>query len=109
MTFNLFYDIIYIILTIFKFYRKFTQNRVLDCKIINHTNKGKTNMKDRTAACIYYTNAHGICEKGFKDVTLKTCKNCSKYKPRKTNHKPESVASKRRKDTDRHDNWKTRY
>ncbi len=63
-------------------------------------------MKDRIAPCIYYTCAGGICQKGKKDVTLAKCKNCPKYRPRKSNHRPETISSKRRKDKDRHDNWR---
>lgn len=60
-------------------------------------------MKDRLSPCIYYTCCGGDCKKGFRQVTLQKCKNCLKYRPRKSNHKPETVASKRRKDRDRHD------
>ena len=28
-------------------------------------------MKDRTNPCIYYVCAHGTCQKGRKDVTVK--------------------------------------
>lgn len=63
-------------------------------------------MKDRTTPCVYYTCAHSICNKNFKDVTMKKCKNCSKYKPRKVTVKQLSVKSKRQKDKDKHDNWK---
>lgn len=64
-------------------------------------------MKDRNIPCIYYTCAHGTCQKNFQDVTTKKCKNCAKYRPRKQSVRPESVQSKRRKDKDRHDNWRS--
>ncbi len=64
-------------------------------------------MKDRIVPCIYYTCAHAPCQKGRKDVTLSKCKNCSKYRPRKTGRHPEPVAVKRRKDKDRHDRYDT--
>lgn len=70
---------------------------------------GGYSMKDRNVPCIYYTCANGICQKGFKDVTLKKCKNCPKYKARKVSKKPESIKVRKRKDKDRHDNWKTNY
>ena len=54
-------------------------------------------MKDKLSPCIYYTNAHGICGKGRKDVTLKKCRNCPKYKGRKLSKKPEPVRLKREK------------
>lgn len=60
--------------------------------------------KDRLSPCIYYTNCGGTCMKGFKDVTLKRCKNCPKYKPRKGLRR-ESIKDKRQKDKDRHDSW----
>lgn len=63
-------------------------------------------MKDRISPCIYYVCAHADCQKGKKDVTMNKCKNCPKYKPRKTTKRPESVKSKKAKDKDRHDNWK---
>lgn len=44
-------------------------------------------MKDRTLPCIYYTCCNGTCQKGFKEVTLSKCKNCKKYKPRKSKKK----------------------
>lgn len=62
--------------------------------------------KDRTAPCIYYVCAHKDCKKGFKDVTIKRCKNCAKYKPRKTNNHTEPIKHKRQKDFDRHNNWR---
>lgn len=65
-------------------------------------------MKDRQIPCIHYTCAHQSCDKGFKDVTLKKCKNCNKYLPRKVSKHPEPIKSKRQKDIDRHDNWKYR-
>lgn len=64
-------------------------------------------MKDRNIPCIYYTCAHETCQKHIKDVTMKTCKNCKKYKPRKVTKKPEPIARKRQKDKDRHDNWRS--
>jgi hypothetical protein len=66
-------------------------------------------MKDRNIPCIYYTCAHEACLKGFKDVTVNKCKNCLKYKPRKTSRRQEPVGRKRQKDHDRHDNWKKFY
>lgn len=66
-------------------------------------------MKDRTLPCIHYVCAGETCKKGFQAVTMKKCKNCPKYRPRKQSKRPESVSSKRRKDRDRHDNWKKNY
>ena len=66
-------------------------------------------MKDRTVPCIYYTYAHGTCEKGIVDVTCKRCKNCQKYRPRKTGRKQTPIHIRRQKDKDRHDNWKKEY
>lgn len=63
------------------------------------------NMRDRVIPCIYYTNAHGECQKGRKDVTMDKCKNCSKYRPRKIGRRMETVKEKRRKDRERHDKW----
>lgn len=63
-------------------------------------------MKERTTPCIYYTCAHADCQKSVKDVTIQKCQHCTKYRPRKTTKKPESIKSKRFKDKDRHDNWK---
>lgn len=60
-------------------------------------------MKDRTEPCIYYVCANSDCKKGRKNVTLATCKNCTKYRPRKNNHKPEPVKLRRIKDKIRHD------
>lgn len=66
-------------------------------------------MKDRTIPCIYYVCAHEPCEKNFKDVTMKRCKNCPKYRPRKTDKRQEPISHKRAKDKDRHDNWRKEY
>ena len=66
-------------------------------------------MKDRTRPCIYYVCAGADCQKGIKDVTLAKCKNCPKYRPRKQSKRPESIKSRRQKDKDRHDNWKSAY
>ncbi len=63
-------------------------------------------MKDRIQPCIYYVCKNADCKKGFVNVDFKKCKNCPKYKARKTTKKPESVKAKRQKDKDRHDNWK---
>lgn len=63
-------------------------------------------MKDRIEPCIYYVCKGADCKKGFVDVDLKKCKNCDKYRPRKSSVRPESVRNKRQKDKDRHDNWK---
>lgn len=63
-------------------------------------------MKDRLVPCVSYVCAGETCKKGFKNVTMAKCKNCSKYKPRKVTKKHESIKSKRQKDKDRHDNWK---
>lgn len=63
-------------------------------------------MKDRTIPYIYYTCAHQPCQKGHQDVTMKRCKNCSKYRPRKVSKRQESVKSKREKDKNRHDDWR---
>lgn len=60
-------------------------------------------MKDRLQPCIYYVCKGEQCKKGFMNVDLSKCKNCSKYTPRKDNRKRESVREKRRKDKDRHD------
>lgn len=62
-------------------------------------------MKDRLQPCIYYICKDADCKKGFKNVTLDKCKNCSKYTPRKLSKRPESIKQKRQKDKDRHDNW----
>ena len=40
---------------------------------------------------------------------IKNGKNCVKYKPRKLNKRPENIKIKKRKDRDRHDNWKKDY
>lgn len=66
-------------------------------------------MKDRTAPCIYYVCAHAPCQKQVKDVTLSKCKNCKKYRPRKTAKREETARSKRERDKDRHDNWKKNW
>lgn len=50
-------------------------------------------MKDRTEPCIHYTNAHGECRKGYKYVTLKKCKNCTRYHARKAAHRNELSAT----------------
>lgn len=63
-------------------------------------------MKDRLNPCIHYVCAGADCKKGLKAVTMAKCKNCDKYRARKTNHKPESLKSRRQKDKDRHDNWR---
>lgn len=63
-------------------------------------------MKDRINPCIYYVCANADCQKGRKNVTMDKCKNCSKYRPRKNNHKAEPIKLRRQKDKDRHDNWK---
>lgn len=63
-------------------------------------------MRDKLNPCIYYVCAGGDCTKGRKNVTMAKCKNCSKYRARKNNHKPEPIKLKRQKDKDRHDNWK---
>lgn len=65
--------------------------------------------KDRPVPCIYYICAHADCQKGFHDVTNKRCKNCDKYRPRKTGRRPEPISHKRQKDRDRHDNWRSDY
>lgn len=62
-------------------------------------------MKDRLNPCIYYICANTDCKKGIKSVTLDKCKNCSKYRGRKSNHRPESVKNKREKDKNRHTNY----
>lgn len=62
--------------------------------------------RDRLNPCIYYVCANADCQKGFKNVTMAKCQNCAKYQGRKSTHRPESIKSKRRKDKDRHDNWK---
>lgn len=65
-------------------------------------------MRDRVSPCIYYVCAGEECQKHFKDVTLAKCKNCAKYRPRKQSKRPESIKERRRKDTERHDNWRSR-
>lgn len=65
-------------------------------------------MKDRTTPCVYYVCAHADCGKGVKDVTMDKCKNCKKYRPRKTGKRPAPVSIRRQKDKDRHDNWRDR-
>lgn len=65
--------------------------------------------KDRPVPCIYYVCAHADCQKGFRDVTTKRCKNCDKYRPRKTGRRPEPISHKRQKDRDRHNNWRNDY
>ena len=62
-------------------------------------------MKDQLNPCIYYVCCGADCKKGYKGVTLKKCKNCDKYRPRKNNHRPENVKNKRRKDKERHDSF----
>lgn len=62
-------------------------------------------MKDRTEPCIYYVCKGETCGKGYVKVDLSKCKNCPKYRPRKNNHKKESIKEKRRKDKDRHDDY----
>ena len=52
-------------------------------------------MKDRTNPCIYYVCAHGTCQKGRQDVTVKKCKNCAKYHARKNYHPQEPVKLRR--------------
>lgn len=66
-------------------------------------------MKDRLTPCIHYVCCGETCKKGIKNVDMNKCKNCNKYRPRKTTKKQESIQSKRRKDKDRHDNWKKDY
>lgn len=60
-------------------------------------------MKDRTAACIHYVAKGFTCKKGFVNVDMSKCKNCSKYQPRISKNKTESIREKRQKDKDRHD------
>jgi len=52
-------------------------------------------MKDRMNPCIYYVCAHETCQKGRKDVTMDKCKNCSKYRGRKSAKKPLPARLKR--------------
>lgn len=66
-------------------------------------------MKDRSTPCAHYVCAHAECAKGFKDVTAAKCKNCAKYRPRKTTRRPETIRHKRQKDRDRHDDWRRGY
>ncbi len=63
-------------------------------------------MKDRIEPCIYYVCKDATCKKGFVKVDLKKCKNCPKYRPRKSAGKKTSVREKRQRDKDRHDQWK---
>lgn len=65
--------------------------------------------KDRTVPCIYYVCAHAECQKGFRDVTTRRCKNCAMYRPRKTTHRAEPISRRRQKDRDRHDDWRNNY
>lgn len=58
-------------------------------------------MKDKQAPCIYYTNAHGTCDKGYIDVTLDKCSHCKKYRGRKMNVRPESIKLKRFKEREK--------
>ena len=60
-------------------------------------------MKDRINPCIHYVCKGETCGKGIKNVDLAKCKNCSKYCPRKSAKKTESIRAKRQKDKDRHD------
>lgn len=66
-------------------------------------------MTDRIIPCISYVCAGADCLKGKKEVTMKKCQTCKKYRPRKTSKRPEPVGVKRRKDRERHDNWKREY
>jgi sulfur relay (sulfurtransferase) complex TusBCD TusD component (DsrE family) len=61
--------------------------------------------KDRVNPCIYYVCYGADCQKGIKNVDMSKCKNCSKYRGRKNNHKQESIKTKRQKDKDRHDRY----
>lgn len=63
-------------------------------------------MKDRTIPCAHYVCANADCKKGRKNVTMKTCKNCEKYCPRKVGKRMEPVATRRRKDKERHEDYK---
>lgn len=62
-------------------------------------------MQDRLRPCIHYVCAHETCRKNIVDVTLKKCKNCAKYRPRKAGKRQEPFVLKRQKDRDRHDKW----
>ena len=62
-------------------------------------------MKDRIEPCIYYVCKDADCKKGIVKVDLKKCKNCSKYQPRKSTGKKETVRAKRQKDKDRHESF----
>lgn len=66
-------------------------------------------MKDRNIPCNYYVCAGSPCGKGFSDVTMRKCKNCKKYRPRKVSVKEEPIRSKRQRDRDRHDDWRSGY
>ena len=62
--------------------------------------------KDRLVPCIHYVCAHADCGRGYRDVTVKRCRTCPEYRPRKTGRRPEPVSRKRQKDRDRHDDWR---
>lgn len=55
-------------------------------------------MKERLTPCVYYVCANEDCMKGRKDVTMKMCQTCKKYRARKTgNPDIESVRTKKNK------------
>lgn len=60
-------------------------------------------MKDRINPCIHYICAHETCRKGYKDVTMTKCKNCARYRGRKSNRRSESVRLRREKEKVRTD------
>ena len=54
--------------------------------------------RDRETPCISYVCAGESCKKGRKNVTMKTCQTCEKYRPRKTgNAKKETAQTKKNK------------
>ena len=62
-------------------------------------------MKDRLQPCVHYVAKGFPCGKGFVNVEMGKCKNCSKYQPRPNKKKHESIRERRQKDKDKHDRW----
>ncbi len=58
-------------------------------------------MKDRIIPCIHYVCKDADCKKGFTKVTMKKCKNCSKYQPKKETRRTEPLEIRRQKDRER--------
>ena len=63
-------------------------------------------MKDRIIPCIHYVCKDADCKKGFAKVTMKKCKNCPKYQPRKETRRAEPLKIRKQKDRDRHEDWR---